>query len=523
MRRRLGIVLVGAVVIGILPSQATAKARTDYNTRPARNIEAPADLNRIGFVRHWFGPEKPKSPNAILILVPGFLGGSENFGYVGRRLVTRNHGLQVWALDRRNNFLENRCGMEAAQSNESPQQAATYYLLGVAVSGCPSEADDPGAEAWDGVAHEYSLSQQEAVSVGMVEWGLDLELRDIRDLVNYASSTYPRAKVFLGGHSLGGMSSQLYAAWRFGEGKQTAGWHDLNGLVLIDGGLDGPNWEQLLVPQYFATRALVNSGIVFWDDFERGATPLLGFLAEIGGMAASLFPDQESFLWSTLPPPLNWPDPATCPTNKAIFAALTDDETGFDSTFMMHQGEIGDPVDANGDGQPDSCAAPNEGQTLVGWRDFDDTDPPEVSSTDLWASSTWSRTETNAVEWYFSTHLNADIDLASNLDSTESFVDESGGETTAEAKEQHRALDNARVKLPVFAFVTSECRERFDWYRSVAKSLKSFKIVDRSGENCPAPAAQPQAHLDPLFAADTGGFTNDFVVTLSKWLSRVSS
>jgi hypothetical protein len=320
------------------------------------------------------------------------------------------------------------------------------------------------------------------------------------------------------------MSTQLYAAWRFGMRPSSAGWRSLDGLVLIDGGLAGTGWngsdgcgegaDLTCIEQWDRDRGFIADGTVYWDFLDQGASYLIGWLAELGGMAASFSPDKESFLWSSLTPPLQWPDPNTCPTNEAIFAGLTDESLGFSPTFMLQQGE----VSTESLGQ---CAAPNQSRTLVGWRHHDEVEPPEPSSTAIWARSLWEGTETNATEWFFSIALNAEIDLAQNLDSTEQFMDPKTGETTtaAEAAGQ-RVLDTRRVSLPVFAIASGECAERFKWYESVSPRLTSLKLLDRSADYCPHPAREPWFHVDPLYAQDEEGFTNDFIAGLERWLDR---
>jgi hypothetical protein len=144
-----------------------------------------------------------------------------------------------------------------------------------------------------------------------------------------------------------------------------------------------------------------------------------------------------------------------------------------------------------------------------------------LSSTDRWARLTWESEETNFAEWYFSIALNSELDLAHNLSSKQTFVDPRTGEATTAAKEKkQRIFETARVKLPVYGFVTANCRARHDWYRKKAKSLTSYTVVDRSASHCPQPASVPHSHLDPLLAEDEGGHTNDFVVTLGRWLKR---
>src|SRR3990172_12416898 len=68
-----------------------------------------ANLNRVHYERTWLRDAGP--PRAILILVPGFLGGAATFQPLARQLVAATRGsVEVWAVDRRPNQLEDRRG-----------------------------------------------------------------------------------------------------------------------------------------------------------------------------------------------------------------------------------------------------------------------------------------------------------------------------------------------------------------------------------------------------------------------------
>lgn len=509
---------------------ATLKAKAAHHTRyeilKGHNVESTPDeygLDVMPVTRHWYGGKEPSAPKVVMVLVPGFFGSSENFAYAGERLVERFHGMQVWVVERRNNLLENRCGMDYAQAKGygATQIMALYYLSGAASlqAECPEASEETDPDKWDGTRNEHSLSQAEAADVGMAQWGLETELKDIRAVIERAHRRYPMAKVVLGGHSLGGMTTQLYAGWRFGKKASSAGWKTIDGMVLIDGAVNGPDWADEMVPQSFDTRAMTEAGQFYWDDLAGG--PILGFLAEIGALAAIQEPEAESFIWTSLVPPLKWPFEDTCPTNRAAFAGLTDDQYGFSLTFELHQGDVTPPLPGPLGGTR-KCSSPNETRDLVGWLDFDDEaleGPPEISSTDTWAHSMFDSTETNGVEWYFSMVLNADIDLASNLDTTAEYTHEDMT-TTAEAAYGLRESDTAAVKVPVYGFIASFCRASYDWYKDQATSVASFRYVDRSAEHCSEPSGDPYGHVDPLFAADEGGHTNDFFATLVKWVKE---
>src|ERR1700712_2792477 len=66
------------------------------------------------------------------------------------------------------------------------------------------------------------------------DWGLRVQLEDVRAVVKKARAAGKR--VILGGHSLGASVAVAYASWDF-DGH--AGYRDLAGVVLIDGGLRG--------------------------------------------------------------------------------------------------------------------------------------------------------------------------------------------------------------------------------------------------------------------------------------------
>ncbi len=549
------IAIIGAASVLPQPLVAAEGPTSGYESKPAFPVPGtPPELNKIGFVRHRLDTSTG-APSAVLILVPGLNGGAEDFRYVGEQLAARLPWLEIWAVDRRNNFLENRCGMKRAREMKNPWVALAYYfpLDGKTPRdiGCPAPSSSSRG-TWNGPGNDYELSQDQTAALGMGEWGLATQLNDLRLLVAYARSEYPGVKVFLGGHSLGGMSAQLYAGWRFGSSEESAGWHTIDGLVLIDGGVDGEHWligasgkeehgrvpcpnraesppgGHSLVWQYAYERCLLNNPekkLVYWDN-----ALLFGKVTEIAAMAASLDGTGESFLWpivGVLFHGMDWPDTKTCPTNKAIFAFYTS-ASGRELVpdARLHQGVIESPADA-WEHMRGHCNPPHEDRQLVHWEDFDQAPGTQWSSTDEWARALWQNPETNAVEWYFSIRLQADVDLASNLDSGVSFTNPTTGESVdARGLEGHRELDTNRVAIPVYAFAASECKERFTWYKGMAKAVPEMAIVDRSDDNkrplkrCIRPDSRPYAHMDPLFAAaGQSGNDNDFIATLIPWLT----
>jgi hypothetical protein len=63
----------------------------------------------------------------VVVAVPGFLGGAGSFDGLARALVKKGqrdgHSIEVWAIDRRSNLLEDLAGMNAADAMNDPELA----------------------------------------------------------------------------------------------------------------------------------------------------------------------------------------------------------------------------------------------------------------------------------------------------------------------------------------------------------------------------------------------------------------
>ena len=139
----------------------------------------------------------PASAKTVLLLMPGFQGGAGDFSLIGRDIVTRVPGLQVWALDRRSQALEDTTRFRDALAGRiTPKQAFDYYVGWIADSSI-----QPHYQPVDGKARLRR------------DWGLTTSLEDVRRVVLRARRAGKR--VILGGHSLGASMTAAYATWDF--------------------------------------------------------------------------------------------------------------------------------------------------------------------------------------------------------------------------------------------------------------------------------------------------------------------
>ncbi len=126
-----------ALLLGGLAA-APAMARERLITVETPPAPGPDEFNHVTV--HTFGP---KSAKRVLVLMPGTQGGAGDFTLDARYLVRHVRGLQVWAIDRRTQALEDTATFAAADAGQIPlQQAFDYYLNG---GGFPLPRRRPGS------------------------------------------------------------------------------------------------------------------------------------------------------------------------------------------------------------------------------------------------------------------------------------------------------------------------------------------------------------------------------------------
>jgi pimeloyl-ACP methyl ester carboxylesterase len=121
-------------------------------------------------------------------------------------------------VDRRSNLLEDLEPAAGAWRERTPEAAITALK---------AYMNNPAGRGG------YISNNPTSVTSFMSEWGLDVHLRDLKAIVDQAREATPN--VFLGGHSLGSVMTQAFAAYDF-EG--VPGYQLIKGMVLVGGGYD---------------------------------------------------------------------------------------------------------------------------------------------------------------------------------------------------------------------------------------------------------------------------------------------
>jgi hypothetical protein len=439
-----------ACTLALIVAGAPASAATTTVAIEGANAPGPRQYDRVFVTKVG-----PRSADRVLVLVPGFIGGAGDLTLVARDLVDRVPNLQVWGVDRRTQAFEDTSVFEQALGGEATGQDALDYYLG-----------------WigdDSIQPHYQPLDEDAVPF-VRRWGLEVALRDLRHVVRKAGKR--GREVVLGGHSLGASTTVAYASWDFGG---RPGFRDIDGMVLIDGGLLG-SFDAFDRTQAEQALAELAQGSPFSDLLGLGLPWVAGPFAEVGALFAKLDPTGASVLqqFPLLPPEFKAPVRAT---NRAALGYAFDADTSPDSLelIQVRAGQLapsGDPRD---------------------WQDGEVTPIARVADT-------FAQEPANGVEWYFPDRLRIDVNGADELrrNRVANFLD-------------LRLWHTRRVDVPLYAFQTSltdgdvlRGAERF--VRRSSLRRRDVVLEDRTSTT---------SHLDPLTAAPR---SNDFLKTVIPFL-----
>jgi hypothetical protein len=409
---------------------------------PGAHGAGPARYDRVPVER--FGPA---SARTVLVLVPGMTGGAGEFAFVAGDLARRVRGLQVWAVDRREQAFEDTSVIAAGD----PDQAVAYYLRGQPVGG-----------------RRFSPPTVSEVRF-MATWGLGLLLGDLRQVVRKARAGGRR--VILGGHSMGASVVEAYASWDF-AGR--AGYRDLAGLVLIDGGL--PLAPSSLTPAQARTMLdVIRTEGPRLDVLGQRRPYLYGVLSAIAGLYARRQPQGRSPLDAVTPSlPFQPPFPATNQTWLGLASQFFYPPR---REAVVHAGR---PA-AGGDPRP--------------WVDGDITPIARLARL-------LSRTPINSVDWYIPRRLvELDIRAVEPLAATRLT-------RLLDLRLTHRA----EIRRPLYAFQTGSAPTVLRGARRLARAsrIRHPSLASDRG----------MTHFDPLTAIPA---RNSFLRSITPFLKQLAN
>jgi pimeloyl-ACP methyl ester carboxylesterase len=523
-----------------------------------------ANLNRVHYVR-TLNVSQSVPVDVVVVLVPGYLGGATTFDSIARDLVTAvGPRMEVWAIDRRPNQLEDQLGaLHAYVGSENHdldaiREGAQFYFADTDAAPLgdfpgPGDLDIEQDGAFDaqtplvdafGVSRLPVIFEQDDVRF-LANWGIDLYMRDWKLLIEKARQVVGEdGLVLLGGHSQGTSWATLFAAYDFDPGPGVQAGHDLvDGLILLEGpGIRPPPCTPSGTPPPPATAtdylaevaALAEPGGP--DNFQRdlviGGQPVLkltdlGTVGQVASIAAYYDPDSPSLIQRT---PvfgssllgLLLSSPAT---NQAIAGMFIDDDFSLNVAFRAGMGFTDDGPNYYALGV--YRATPSTSGPLRTWKDFDDPTlpvcPPHARdenliggvgcAIDLTANpgdrevssiDTFLRTQfevNNGFEWYF---------LSGRVSLDFRFCNDS----SALGDESLLAItQNANVDVPVLGIgggngltpTTASYGTYFDSIATLPGDKRAFVLPG-------------YAHLDPLTAK-----TNEAVPLIVEFIDRLEA
>jgi len=347
----------------------------------------PTWLNRSG-VRRSYAPGH--EPRLIVVAMPGLFGGATSFDPWARQLVAMQPGIEVWAIDRRANALEDRSGVRAALVANDPDVARAYYAAGGGF-----EPLDPSSVPF------------------MAEWGLTVHLHDLHAVILAARERAPA--VVLAGHSLGAGIVSVYPAARIPAALGGGIGEDfVDGVILLDGSVGRTGAIALADDRIGAFGVTLVPSL---DDLSSGR--VAPFLRTGLGLGPEIFVRNAVIYTAALlePDALAPPGTVSYPvTNRALAGIRSDDHYALTPIFSA---SVGEAVGARFSGNltafiltgPDAArsrtvvgVAPDA--THVTWSSGDPT--RELSDLDD-VIAAWADPDMDQAEWYFPLRLAVDL------------------------------------------------------------------------------------------------------------------
>jgi pimeloyl-ACP methyl ester carboxylesterase len=298
-----------SLTIAPAASGATSFERIKGFNEPA----TPAKYDKVGILK--VGKAKAKN---VLILNPGTSASAAYFHPLMETIVAELPSWQVWAVERRENLLEDHSVANQAKTGAADAQRMFDYYLGHITD--------------QSVTDHFTFLDNAELQFAK-QWGMNTEIQDLHRVVKRAKKG--GRNVVLGGHSLGGTITTAYATWDF-NGKPGA--KGLSGLVFIDGG-SGPDSATRKEAKKLLSDLEDNPSP--WLEFGGIAAPFAGLFNIVGAQLVKLEPQAPSRFrdWEPLPDDLVPPMPTT---TEASYGFALDTETSPDGLVaaQAHLGKI---------------------------------------------------------------------------------------------------------------------------------------------------------------------------------------
>src|SRR3989442_1302449 len=187
--RKLALLLVSvAIGLAMVPVSA-ASALGDASSAPKVDVKfrrlegftspgTPAKYNKVGVIET--GPSDAKN---VLILVPGTSASAAYFEPLAKDIVLKAKGWQVWAIERRENLLEDHSVLNQAKKGKATAKQLFDYYLGFVTD--------------QSITQHFQFIPDADVAYAR-EWGMRVEVEDMRRVIKVAKKE--GGKVVLGGH-----------------------------------------------------------------------------------------------------------------------------------------------------------------------------------------------------------------------------------------------------------------------------------------------------------------------------------
>ena len=200
---------------------STTRCRPEAGAHPAA-----CDWVEYLRFRNARGPKEARDADAVMVMIPGFLGGAGSFDQLARNTVRRAAQRGRTSSSGRSTGARTASRTTPAsgprRARATPTIACDYYW---------------GGKPVDGKTFAGFVSPQDAEFLG--EFGLERTVRDWYTVLRTGIPGQPRRarKVICGGHSLGGPLTAAFASWDFDGDPATtadAGYKQCAGLVGLD-------------------------------------------------------------------------------------------------------------------------------------------------------------------------------------------------------------------------------------------------------------------------------------------------